>query len=224
MPAKKVSKKIATSRSAAKRAASKKAVKQSPPRSSKPGAKKTARRKSKRTAKAGGRVVLLVNMIPKSLSGESNQDSEPTIAVNPANPLQIAASAFTPDPHKGPLAPIYISNDGGNTWMLNSIVPGANRSTGTGDITLKFGKSSNVLYVGILRGDSRTTRMNILRTKNFAGATPMELLVDRSDVDQPYVQVATVGSGPDQGKDRLYVGNNDTGAAGGTTATIDQSL
>ncbi len=39
----------------------------------------------------------VVNMIPRSLSGESNQDSEPNLAVNPENPLQIVASAFTPN-------------------------------------------------------------------------------------------------------------------------------
>ena len=52
----------------------------------------------------------------------------------------------------------------------------------------------------------------------------MELLVDRNNVDQPYVQVGTVTSGPDKGKDRLYVGNNDFDADNGATATIDQSL
>jgi len=161
-------------------------------------------------------------MIPKSLSGEEHQDSEPSIAINPANPMQIAASAFTPDPAQGPLAPIYISNDGGKTWTLNSIVPGGNRTTGTGDITLKFSRTSSTLYAGILRGDSRTTRLNILRTKNFAGATPMEVLVDRSNVDQPYMQVSTVAKGADKGKDRVYVGTNDTSLSG--SATIEQSL
>src|SRR5215470_1952478 len=169
-------------------------------------------------------MILLVNMIPNSLSGEANQDSEPTIAVNPANPLQIVATAFTPDPQHGQFAPIYISQDGGNTWALNSIVPGNNRRTGTGDITVKFSKSSNVLYAGILRGDSRGLRMNILRTKNFMSSTPMEILVDRKGVDQPYVQVATVTSGRDKGKDRLYVGNNDLHVKSGATATIDRSL
>jgi hypothetical protein len=66
--------------------------------------------------------------------------------------------------------------------------------------------------------------MNILRTKNFMSSTPMEILVDRNEVDQPYVQVATVTGGPDKGKDRLYVGNNDFDAIDGATATIDQSL
>src|ERR1043166_402387 len=108
-------------------------------------AKKTARRSSKKKAakKASNppNQVLLVNMIPKSLSGETNQDSEPTIAVNPANPLQIVATAFTPDPQQGQFAPIYISQDGGNTWTLNSIVPGGNRLTGTGAITVRFSRS-----------------------------------------------------------------------------------
>lgn len=215
MTAKKANRKAVGSDAKARRAAENRSL---------PHSAKVEMKKGQSRARAAGLPVLLVNMIPKSLSGETNQDSEPTIAVNPANPLQIAGSAFTPDPLKGPLAPIYISNDGGNTWSLNAIVPGANRLTGTGDITLKFSKTTNVLYAGILRGDSRTTRMNILRTRNFAGATPMELLVDRSGVDQPYVQVATLADGPDKGKDRLYVGNNDLDADAGLTATIDQSL
>src|SRR5205085_8850696 len=124
-----------------------------------------------------------------------------TIAVNPAHPLQIAASAFTPEPSHGPRAPIYVSTDGGNSWTLNSIVPStvANGSA-TADITVAFDSSSNTLYAGIIRfpfpGDS--TRLNILRTSNFQSAATMQVLVDRTGrgVDQPYVQAATVASGP----------------------------
>jgi len=184
--------------------------------------KPVARKTGKKAAKAAGPTILLVNMIPRSMSGEEHQDSEPSIAVNPSNPLQIAGSAFTPDPAGGPLAPIYVSNDGGNTWTLNSIVPGGNRTTGTGDITLKFSRTNSTLYAGILRGDSKTTRLNILRTKNFAAAKPMEVLVDRFNVDQPYMQVSNVTKGAGKGKDRIYVGTNDTSLSG--SATIEQSL
>jgi CARDB len=163
-------------------------------------------------------MILVVNMIPRSLSGETNQDSEPNIAVNPANPLQLAGSAFTPDPAGGPNAPIFVSNDGGNTWLLNSILPGqAGSLTGTGDITVRFAATSNTLYAGILRLPG-FLRLNILRTTNFLGAATMTVLVDRGQVDQPYVQATTVG-----GHDRVYVGLNDFAAAP-QTATIDESF
>ena len=209
--------------------ATKKRTKKSAPLASKrsQSKKKSPKRALKKTSKKRARKaatpnVLLVNMIPRALSGEENQDSEPSIAVNPANPLQIAGSAFTPDPARGPFAPIFVSNDGGNTWTLNSIVPGADKTTGTGDITLKFSKTNNTLYAGILRGDSKTTRLHILRTKNFAGTTPMEILVDRFNVDQPYVQVGMVKKGKGKNKDRVYVGSNDLSVGG--SATIEQSL
>jgi hypothetical protein len=191
------------------------------------GGKKSS--KKKQTGAAVAQSVLVVNMIPKSLSGEENQDSEPTLAVNPANPQQIAGSAFTPDPGGGPRAPIYMSSDGGQTWTLNAIVPSSVQDGSiTADITVAFGTSSNILYAGIIRlpfPDDRT-RLNILRTKNFQSATAMDVLVDRTGagVDQPYVQAATMADGPDKGKDRLYVGDNDFSAPSGKTATIDQSL
>jgi hypothetical protein len=168
-------------------------------------------------------------MIPKSLSAEEHQDSEPTISVNPANPLQIAASAFTPDPSGGPRAPIYVSTDGGNSWTLSSIVPSTiEDGSATADITVAFGSASNNLYAGIIRYPivSDRTRLNILRTKDFQSAAMMTVLVDRTGrgVDQPYVQAMTVAKGAGKGKDRLYVGSNDFNATGGHTATIDESV
>src|SRR3989442_13219618 len=115
-------------------------------------ARRRTRTASGATRAPAAPTVLVVNMIPKSLSGEENQDSEPTIAVNPANPRQIAASAFTPDPSEGPRAPIYVSTDGGQTWTLNAIVPStAHDGSATADITVAFGTASNVLYAGIIR-------------------------------------------------------------------------
>jgi hypothetical protein len=39
--------------------------------------------------------VSVVNMVPASNSGETSRDAEPNLAVAPANPLMLAASAFT---------------------------------------------------------------------------------------------------------------------------------
>lgn len=185
--------------------------------------KRTSKSKATRKAKKAAGQVTVVNMIPKSLSGESHQDSEPTIAVNPKNPLQIAGSAFTPDPSHGPRAPIYISTDGGNTWTLNSIVPSTvPDGSATADITVAFGSSSNILYASILRfpvPHEDDTRLNILRTTDFQSSTTMKVLVDRLGVDQPYVQAITRS-----GKDLVYVGDNDFNGPNGKTATIDQSL
>jgi hypothetical protein len=164
--------------------------------------------------------VLVVNMIPKSRSGETNQDSEPNLAVDPAKPLNMVGSAFTPDPGGGPNAPIYFSTDGGNTWRLNSIIPG-NGPFGTGDITVRFSES-HTLYAGILRGDAHL-RMNILRTADFTSATPMTVLLSRDNVDQPYIQTARVTVGAAI-KDVIFNGDNDFGATEGKTATIDHTV
>jgi len=163
-----------------------------------------------------GITVRVVNMIPKSLSGETNQDSEPSLAVNPNNLNQMAATAFTPNPSGGSFAPIFVSSDGGNSWALNAIVPGATGVFPTSDITVRFGGTSNVLYGGILRAD--TLAMNILRTSNYTSATPMTVLLSRGSEDQPWVEATTAA-----GTDRVYVGNNDFNTSP-KTATIDQSV
>src|SRR6266550_2767105 len=153
---------------------------------------------------------MVVNLIPRSLSGESNPDSEPNLAVNPANPQLIVASAFTPNPAGSGEAPIFVSTDGGNTWSLHAIVPSDQM---TADITLRFGSSSNNLYAGIIRTPivSNSPRLNILRTNNVLSGLPMDVLVDRTGqgVDQPYIQAATVPDGKGGSVGVVVCGDND---------------
>jgi hypothetical protein len=186
-----------------------KSARKAPPKKTSP------RRAGRATASGGG--VLVVNMIPRSLSKETNQDSEPTLAVNPANPLEMAGTAFTPDPMGGDQAPIYISTDGGNTWSLNFIVPSAaGSSLGTGDISVAFSTSGGALYGGILRDSSGN--FETLRTDSFAIPTPMTILGSRPNNDQPFTHAIT-----NAGMDRVYIGNNDFDSAPGT-ATVDVSV
>jgi hypothetical protein len=172
--------------------------------------------------------VLVVNMIPKSLSGEFNQDSEPHLTVNPANPLQIVGTAFTPDPTGGANAPVYVSKDGGQSWSLNMIVPSvAHSKLGTFDITTSFSGTSAKLYSGILR--DATANLEFLRTTDFSSTTAMSVLASRPNADQPFTHATTVKSGTDKGKERIYIGENDTSQSSfsggsGQTATIDLSL
>src|SRR5437899_10914904 len=68
--------------------------------------------------------IKVVNLTPASLSGETNQDSEPFLAVQSANPQLMVASAFTPNPISNTgNAPLYVSEDAGNTWILSAITP-----------------------------------------------------------------------------------------------------
>ena len=154
--------------------------------------------------------VSVVNIVPKSLSGETNADSEPNLAVNPANPSQMAASAFTPNPAGSGDAPIFVSVDGGNTWSLQAIVPSDQM---TADITLRFGTSSNCLYAGIIRTplDVNAPQLNILRTQDVLSGSPMSVLVDRkgSGVDQPYIQAASLSNGSGGSVDVVVCGDND---------------
>lgn len=163
--------------------------------------------------------VSVVNMIPNSMSNETQRDAEPNITATFLDPLQIAASAFTPDPLNSGSAPIYLSSDGGNTWTLNVVLPGGNK---TGDTTLRFAGPANVLYAGILRSDN--SALVILRKSNFTAAGLMTALVTKNNDDQPYVEGAVVMAGAGTGTDRVYVGENDFNAAAGHTATIDLSL
>jgi hypothetical protein len=180
----------------------------------------------------------LVNMIPQNRSGERNQDSEPTLAIDPNDYSRAAGSAFTWDnltqsPMTTATAPIYVSNDRGVTWTMAYIVPSSIGSGfPTGDINLTFGSTlsgaplheTSWLYGGILRAP--TFPMSVLRTQDFLdGATVMAILDTRSgNVDQPHTRALTATGGVGTGQDKLYVGFNNgygCGAPSGRTSTLD---
>jgi hypothetical protein len=150
--------------------------------------------------------IRVVNVIPNTLSDETRQDSEASVTANPANPRQIALSAFTPDPAGSGSAPIFVSTDGGSTWALNVCVPGGNM---TGDISLRFSGTDGRLYAGILRGDN--SNMDILRGGSFPPVGLMTVLIDRAGPDQPWVEASWAGANGGT-RDRVYVSAN-TGTA-----------
>lgn len=169
---------------------------------------------------AVAQTVNVVNMIPVTLSNETNQDSEPDITFNPNNPDEIVASAFTPNPTGSLLtAPIYISQDRGATWVLNNIVPSSNGSTG--DITVALSRN-NILYAGILFGGGGLD-MRILRSSTYTGAAAMTQLLSRTSEDQPYARAYTPMGGAQRDNDHLYVGHNDFNNSP-QTASFEQSL
>src|SRR5689334_20557679 len=99
-------------------------------------------------AKVAG--VRVVDLIPASLSGETWQDAEPFLTLYASNAQLMAASAFTPNPggSASATAPIFVSNDGGDTWTLRNTIPSEGM---TADITHAAGATPPVLYSGILK-------------------------------------------------------------------------
>lgn len=178
----------------------------------------------------------LVNMVPNNRSGETNQDAEPTITVDPNDYTRIVGSAFTWDNlTAGPMvtatAPIYVSVDGGTTWTLAFIVPSKlGNGFPTGDINISFGSTlsgapaheTSWLYGGTLSAVSAGYPMTVLRAQDPFSATLMATLSTRTgNVDQPHAKSL---SSIQTGEDKVYVGFNNgygCGVPNGRTSTLD---
>lgn len=180
--------------------------------------------------------IRLINMVPNGRSGETNQDAEPTIAVDPLDFNRMAGSAFTWDNlNGGPMstatAPIYVSTDRGNTWTLAMIVPSQiGAGFPTGDINVTFGgtlsgapaHTTSWLYGGTLSSATAGRPMTVLRAQDPYATAVMSTLDTRTgNVDQPHAIALTAMTG----EDRLYVGfNNGWGcltAPSGRSSTLD---
>lgn len=167
--------------------------------------------------------VQVVDMIPQSMSDEVQNNAEPYIAVNPANPLLIAATAFMSTPPGSPNGPLLVSDDGGNSWTTQDIIPSSPGAyLNTGDQTIHFNSAGTALYAAILRvGDGGG--MQVLRTTDMTLTTPFTIISTPGATDQPYIYARQVTGWFDAGQDRAWVANNDGGTSP-TTATINQSL
>src|ERR1041385_812475 len=162
-------------------------------------------------AKVAG--VRVVDLIPASLSGETWQDAEPFLALYASNAQLMAASAFTPNPggSASATAPIFASNDGGDTWTLRNTLPSQGM---TADITHAVGTTPPVLYSGILKVPG--VPLNELKASDFFSPATMTLQASRADVDQRFVRTAPTASAG-----RVYVGLNDFDAPAGRPATVE---
>jgi hypothetical protein len=99
------------------------------------------------------RTATLVNIATDATDPTNRDDSEPSIAVNPKNPLEVAVVAFSEkwdpnDPKK--MAPVWKSADGGQTWRKVFQIPRPQPGfAGPGDQKVAFDKDGR-LYVAQL--------------------------------------------------------------------------
>jgi PEP-CTERM motif len=148
----------------------------------------------------------VIDVIPKTDSAESGQNSEPSIAVNPLNPNQMIAGAFNSE---------LIGNDGGTPfWMSTN--KGATWSDfgilGSSDKTLAWrrdGVAALTVTLNLDNFDPLTTYQS--GATNFGSpinTTPIQ------SADQPWIRTGPSG--------QTYVASNNFNAAnaGGKTASI----
>src|SRR6266436_3646411 len=145
--------------------------------------------------------VKLVDLIPASLSGETNQDSEPFLAVQIANPQVMVASAFTPNPISSTgNAPVYVSEDAGNTWVLSAITPVQRM---TCDITHAMSIGENHprgdLHAGTLACAASIT-LDESESDDVSSSAVMNVQSSRTNVDQPFVRALGISN-----TDHIYV-------------------
>ena len=184
------------------------------------GAKAQSKRKGVASGGSAPLQVKVVNLIPASLSGETNQDSEPFLAIQPANPQIMVASAFTPNPISATgNAPVYVSQNGGNTWVLNAIAPVQRM---TCDMTHAISAAENHprgdLHAGTLACASAIT-LEESETIDVSSSASMSMQSIRTNVDQPFVRALAISN-----NDHIYVGVNDFNQPRGHTATVDVSV
>jgi hypothetical protein len=141
----------------------------------------------------GGSAATLVDIATDATDPSNLGDTEPSIAVNPLNPLEIAVVTFSEGWGPTQMAPVWKSNDGGMTWrkvfQLPQPVAG---STGPGDQKIAF-DSAGRLFVAELGSGLSPPRCFVFRQTGAADAplTPGMVYCD----DQPHLDVDRAPAG-----------------------------
>jgi hypothetical protein len=143
----------------------------------------------------------VVDIIPQSDSAENNQNSEPSIGVNPVNPMLMIAGTFGDG-----LPPFFISTDGGTTWSIFGTLFNNDKS-----IAWKVDGSAVLVATMIGMPD-----FGPLDT--HSGFTLLNHYVGSNRNDQPWIR-----TGP---SNHVYVAFNDLGQfnpGNGRTASVNVS-
>jgi hypothetical protein len=143
----------------------------------------------------------VVDIIPGSQSGESAQNSEPSIAVNPVNSTQMLAGSFG-----GGLPPFFISTDGGSTWSIFGTLFNNDKS-------IAWKVDGSAVLVATMIG-----MPNFGPIDTHSAFTLLNHYVGSNRNDQPWIR-----TGP---ADHVYVAFNDLGQfnpGNGRTASVNVS-
>jgi Hint domain len=148
--------------------------------------------------------IRIIDVIPAGDSSETAQDSEPSIAVNPADPTQIIAGSFSTS------TSFFLTLDGGTTWSHYDDLSTQDKSLawktdGSGFLTETMTLNSDLAtYAGTVSSSGFGAAIN-----TYAPANP-------DDLDQPWIR-----TGP---FNHVYVAyNNLNNYPAGNTASVNVS-
>jgi hypothetical protein len=181
--------------------------------------------------------VTVVNMIPDKWRGETTQNSEPSLTMNPKNSQIAVGASFMSEAHfckKKTMAPVFLSTDNGNRWNLVCILPTAGTDKWPIDVTVGLSADGAALYATTLDYYTTGTGIDTKYWMNahlfgwlpspkfwsggphsdmFLGIAPRTTLYERGHTDQPYVVTASGGSDR-----RMLMVGQDRAAATGTAS------
>ncbi|HJQ25384.1 MAG TPA: choice-of-anchor D domain-containing protein [Blastocatellia bacterium] len=120
-------------------------------------------------------------------------DTEPSIAVDPSNPLRIAIVSFSEPWGPGSGAPVWMSTDGGLTWGKVSIIPQPGAGLGgPGDQKLAFDAAGRLLIAELGIAGSP---LDFIYRQTGAPGTPLTAGASYGD-DQPHLDVDKTPGSP----------------------------
>lgn len=153
--------------------------------------------------------ITVVNVIPFAQSGETDQNSETSIGVNPNNPLQMSYGAFSNSLNN----PFYGSSNGGTTWTQFQTISHLDKS-----ITWSNSGTAYAAYIpsGNSSQDIIASSANPATGVAYA---PIHTYQSNFVPDQPWIRATQVAE-----QDHIYMTNNDLGQPGSNTATMVFSL
>src|SRR6266568_6214077 len=140
----------------------------------------------------------IVDIVPLSASSEQNQNSEPSVAVNPLNPYRTVAGAFLIGDDSTLPDPYYVSLNGGLTWtdygaIVHTDKTIAWKADGTAVLTAILGVTPKPI----------TTYSGVVGSSNFSQISSYSGV----GLDQPWIE-----TGP---SNHVYVAYN-----GNATASV----
>lgn len=150
------------------------------------------------TSREGEAVATLVDIATDATDPFNLADTEPSIAVNPANPNEIAVVAFSGNWGANPAgaqisAPVWKSTDGGATWSkVNQVPPPVPGAGGPGDRKVAFNQAGSIFTVELA---VTFTLQDFVFRQTGAPNGPLTAGVAFGN-DQPHLDVDKTGGSP----------------------------